>query len=314
MAKLTPLELPDAKAFGAQFGLEVVAIRAMDAGSVNSNFTLTCADGSFCFARIYEEQSEQGAEAERRLLRELSAFGIPTAVPFSSSDGGGLLFHRGKPLSLYPWVEGVHLCTSMVIPERAWRLGATLARVHLATPTLTEVPAGRFDFEGIRKRLEIVQRETTRFDSHVRSIAERLDRYGAERNEGLPSGLVHGDLFRDNVVWRGDDIVALLDFESACAGPFVYDLCVCILAWCYSDAFQMENVRALVAGYRSARDLSDAELAGMRVEGAIACLRFATTRLTDFSLRCPPGAAPTRNFVRFLDRLRAIESGALDSL
>jgi homoserine kinase type II len=114
------------------------------------------------------------------------------------------------------------------------------------------------------------------------------------------------------VLFENGRFVALLDFESAFHGPFVYDLMVTIAAWCYRDAFELAHARALVEGYAALRPLSAAERAAARVEGALACLRFATSRITDFELRTAPGTPPARDFRRFLARLTAITSGALD--
>jgi homoserine kinase type II len=108
--------------------------------------------------------------------------------------------------------------------------------------------------------------------------------------------------------------VALLDFESASAGVFVYDLMVCVHAWCYGDRFDVALVRAMIDGYRQERPLSAAELAALAPQGALAALRFATTRLTDFSLRAPPGQAPARDYRRFLARLDALENGLLSPI
>jgi homoserine kinase type II len=145
----------------------------------------------------------------------------------------------------------------------------------------------------------------------VREISERFDHYEAMRAQGLPLGICHGDLFRDNVLWRAGEVSALLDFESACRGNFAYDLMVTALAWCYGAEFDRSLVQGLFDGYRAVRPLLPAEVRALPSEGAIACLRFATTRLTDFSLRVPDGARPVRDYGRFLARLRAIESGAL---
>jgi len=146
----------------------------------------------------------------------------------------------------------------------------------------------------------------------VAEINERFDHYEALRAKDLELGICHGDLFRDNVLWQGGEVCALLDFESACAGNFAYDLMVTALAWCYGSAFELGLVQGLFDGYRAVRPLPSSELLALRTEGAIGCLRFATTRLTDFSLRVPDGATPGRDYGRFLERLRAIEAGALD--
>jgi homoserine kinase type II len=144
----------------------------------------------------------------------------------------------------------------------------------------------------------------------IRSLYARLV---PARDTTLPSGLVHGDLFRDNVLFGDGGIAALLDFESAFHGPFVYDLVVTLAAWCFRDSFELDLARSMVTGYESSRPLAPAERSAIRIEGALGCLRFAVTRITDFELRTPEGGVPGRDYRRFLARLEAIETGLLDA-
>jgi homoserine kinase type II len=148
----------------------------------------------------------------------------------------------------------------------------------------------------------------------VALIRERLAHYEIARaQQAAPRGVIHSDLFRDNVLWAKDgQLAALLDFESACEGAFAYDVMVTICAWCYSSRFETELVEAFLRGYHAVRPIQGAEVAALKVEGAVGCLRFATTRITDFSLRAAPGQPPVRDYRRFLARLSAIEAGDLD--
>lgn len=311
MALLTPLDASDAAILGRAYGLDLVAVEALSLGSVNSNFRLRSREGAVFFGRIYEEQDQQGAAAEARLLRGLAAASVPTAVPMMPLDGG-IALHRNKPFALYPWLGGESLCHERLLPEHCRALGQALARVHVATPTLGALPTGRFGAPEIVQRMRSVQAQTSQFDADIALLEQRLGLYLGQRPKELPVGLVHGDLFRDNVLWQDDKLVALLDFESASAGPLVYDLMVCVLAWCFRAEFDLERVAALVQGYQRVRPLSALERDSVRGEGAIACVRFATTRITDFELRALPGQKPGRDYRRFVQRLQALEAGILD--
>jgi homoserine kinase type II len=177
---------------------------------------------------------------------------------------------------------------------------------------VTPLSGGRFQPEHIRARLARIRQESPEHARDADSIEARLDRYVAARAATLPSGVIHGDLFRDNVLFHGEQIAALLDFESASHGRFAYDLMVTLLAWCYGDdAFDLPLVAAMLSGYKRVRPLTAAEREALPVEGAIACLRFATTRISDFSARAEPGKPPLRDYRRFLSRLEAIEAGEL---
>ena len=314
MALLTELSLENAAPLLRGFGLELHRIEPLTAGSVNSNFRLIDAAGQVYFARLYEEQDHAGAVREHALVRALDEAGVPVVRALKNREGGSLADFQGKAFAVFPWREGDILCQGRVTAEACRKLGAALAGVHLCSARAPALPEGRFRIPDLRERLKRVEGagRASLLPAAV-TIRARLDHYEAHRAHNLEQGICHGDLFRDNVLWQGVELAALLDFESACRSNFAYDLMVTALAWCYGSEFDTRLVQALFDGYRSVRPVPAAEVAALRSEGAIACLRFATTRLTDFSLRVPDGATPVRDFRRFLARMAAIEAGALDA-
>lgn len=313
MARLTEVSLRQAAEALLEYGVEVSDWVPLDAGSVNSNFKVVGATGEVYFARVYEEQDRSGAETELGLIHELHQAGLPVQSALPKVSGGYAHELFGKPFAVYPWVDGEILCQARVTPRIATEVGRALARLHLATDRVTPLSGGRFNPSDLEQRLK--QIEACGRDELVGAASEirrKLEVYSARREPALPSGVIHGDLFRDNVLWDGERIAALIDFESASAGTFVYDLMVTLLAWCYGDTLDADLSNALVTGYHTERPLEAVELEALEVEGALACLRFATTRITDFSLRTTRGAEPTRDYRRFLARLAALEAGALD--
>lgn len=312
MALLTPLSDADAARVAEEFGIDVSAVEPLAAGSVNSNFHLRLADGGALFARIYEEQGEAGARAELELLAQLSAAGVPVALPLRRRDGELLSQVAGKPLSLYPWVPGEILCQARVTVDHARRVGEALAKVHAAP--VARVPDGRFDAGALHARVRRIVADAPEFAEVAQELGARLAEHVAAREPELPAGLIHGDLFRDNVLWQEGAVSALLDFESASRGVYAYDLSVCLHAWCFGDRFEPALLRGMVEGYESVRPLSAAERRGLPTEAAIAALRFAITRITDYSLRAPAGQPPVRDYRRFLSRLSAVNDGLFDEL
>ena len=316
MALLSSLPLADAQRLGREFGLEVAAIEALSVGSVNSNFALTGADGQRYFARLYEEQDREGARAEVALVAALGRAGVPVVACLPRPDGAGVGDFNGKAFAVFPWLDGEILCQGRVTPAACETLGAALARVHLTTPHVPRPSAGRFRITDLRERLAGVERAGHReYLSDIAHIRERLDHYeAARRTQSAPRGVIHQDLFRDNVLWtKQGGLLALLDFESVCEGAFAYDVMVTICAWCYTTRFEAELAEALLRGYHAVRPIAGPEVTALKVEGAVGCLRFATTRITDFSLRAPEGQPPVRDYRRFLARLAAIEAGDLDA-
>ncbi|MBK7581472.1 MAG: homoserine kinase [Myxococcales bacterium] len=311
MARLTPLDLPDARVLGAAFGLDVAGVAPVSGGSVNSNFCLELADGRRVFLRIYEEQDRAGAVRELSRLGALARHGVPTPEPLMGTDGERVAAYRAKPVAMFPWVDGEIVCQARVRSAHARAVGGALAGVHLAAARADD--EGRFTVADLQARLSRVREVSSDWGRVADDLSERLSTYTSRRDPELPAGLIHGDLFRDNVLWRGETIAALIDFESASRGPFVYDLMVCVHAWCFGDHFVPELVEAALAGYHAVRRLSPAEQGALEVEAALGALRFAITRITDYSLRAEAGQPPLRDYRRFLQRLAEIEAGVLVS-
>lgn len=313
MAILTHLSLDDAQRIGALFGLDVASAEGLLAGSVNSNYRLTLADGEPVFLRVYEEQTKAAAATEARMLEHLARGGVQTPRPLVRTDGSRSAEHQGKPVAIFPWIEGQSVCLKLVTPSIARRVGEALARVHVAGESFEGAPLSRFSREALEARLEGLPWATLSPDVHA-AAAEVLKRIQSAPPRAPASlGVIHGDLFRDNVLWVGDEISALLDFESACRGSAAFDLAVTLLAWCYADDLDPTLARALARGYTEARPLRDDERDHLFNEASFAALRFAATRITDFELR-PRGLSGYRSYRRFLDRLRTLERLGPDGL
>lgn len=313
MAVYTELSIEDAARVARAHGLgEAREVHGVLAGSVNSNFLLDTDRGRF-FARIYEEQDTDGVAYEWALLAHLGAAGLP--VPRRvEGPGPGSLRIAGKPTAVFEVIHGEEVCQRLVDAERAAAVGSLLARAHRATATFEERREGRFTRADVRRRLEeVAALGRPELGEAVGTLRATLDEVDAAWDRTLPSGVIHGDLFRDNVRWEGQRIVGALDWESASDGLFVYDLAVAILAWCYGDAPQWPLAAAMVGGYASVRPLEPDEGAFLRTALMAAAARFTTTRITDYHLR-EGSTQVKKDWRRFYDRLgavRALDAAAL---
>lgn len=295
VALLTPLSLVEARGLFQPFRRgEVLAIEPIVRGSVNSNFAVETTSGPL-FVRVFEEQGADGALRETRLVGHLARQGVPTPAPLLATDGLPFVLHRGKPVAAFPWIDGDQLCQARVTPGATREVGAALARVHLAGASYPDRPQGRFEAPDLLARIPTIPSGAVP-DGLIEELEVELRHPLPE----LPSGIIHGDLFRDNVLWRGGRIVALLDFESASFGAWAYDLAITLLAWTYGDRFDPGLVHALVAGYESVRPLEQRERAAMDRLAVRAATRFIVTRITDFHLR--PGTTFAKDYRRFVAR------------
>jgi homoserine kinase type II len=308
MAILTLPSEAELTALTARYALGALReARGIEAGTVNTSYVLELEAGRF-FLRIYEEQDHAGAAREAKVLAHLASRGVPTPAPVVDREGGSTTVIAGKPAALFPWIEGQILCQKRVTPEAAEVLGASLARIHQAghAPD-APLDAGRFGPEALVSRCD---RIASSRDPDARKLAEplraRVSAIAQARRRDVPGGLIHGDLFRDNVLWEAGDlacrIAALLDFESAHDGPFAYDLAVTILSWSFGSTFDFGIAAAIVRGYRSVRELEPVEREVLYDESILAAVRFTITRITDDAIRVG------KRWQRFVERREAIEA------
>ncbi|MCA9605547.1 MAG: homoserine kinase [Myxococcales bacterium] len=305
MAIYTELPLGDAERLARAHGLgAALRVVGVPAGSVNSNF-LVDTEARRVFVRIYEEQDVDGVALEWALLDHLRAGGLPVPTRVAGPDPGEIRV-AGKPTAVFEVVGGEEVCQRMVDPARARAVGALLARSHAIGASFPHRRAGRFTRADVRRRLEgVATLDRPELREAVAVLFGTLDRLDAEWPSGLPSGVVHGDLFRDNVRWEGDRVTCVLDWESAADDAYVYDLAVTTLAWCYGDGLDQALVTAMRAGHEAERALSPLEVTALPLALQAAATRFTVTRITDYHLRAE-GAQVTKDWRRFYGRLLAV--------
>jgi len=310
VAVLTPIDSSDVRALCEGYGLaETRSFTGIAGGSVNSNYALDWASGRL-FLRLFEEQGIDGARRECAMLERLARKGVPTPAPIRRTDGEHVSVVRGKPAVLFPWRDGHMRCQAGVTPEDAARVGAALARVHVAVVGEPAEPC-RFGVEALGARLgRIAASGDPTFAPMVPALRATLARVHAARNTALPRGLTHGDLFRDNVLWADSgEVSALLDFESACEDAFAYDLMVTVLSWCFGDDLEARLASAMREGYESVRPLTEPEKRALWAEGAFAAMRFTITRITDYAMRTgATGPRVVKDWRRFAKRFEKMEA------
>lgn len=315
MAVYTSLELEEASSITRAHGLgDTEAIIPIAAGSVNSNYFVEGAFGRV-FLRIYEEQEREGVEYEWALLKHLAERGVPLPRILPGPEPGELTI-AGKPVALFELVRGEEYCQKMITPARAASVGAALAKVHLAGRDFQIRKPSRFGRPELRERLAIAEAaERPELKAVLEEQLRLLDEFDKRPPLELPSGIIHGDLFRDNVKYQGDSVLALLDWESASDGTLLYDLIVTMHAFTFGDTFDFDLIRALFGAYNAARPLEEREWEAAREVAIEAAVRFTITRITDFYLRANEGGDDRvmKDFRRFIARREAIESFADDT-
>ena len=240
------------------------------AGMQNSNYFVT-AGGVRRVLTVFEHLTPAQLDFYLALMAHLAARGIPCPQPLADPEGRRWRMLAGKPAALLSCLPGS--AVESPTTEQCAALGAHLARLHLAAadfPNPLPNPCGAGWRETLGRRLA-----PKLSADQCGQLLNELEFQAAQDYSGLPRGVVHGDLFRDNVLWQGSELGGVLDFYFAGEDVLLFDLAVVANDWC-GDA---GNLPALVAGYHQVRPLSDQEAAAWPALRRAAALRFWLLRL-----------------------------------
>lgn len=230
------------------------------------------------------------------LLDHLAERGCPVPRTIHDREGAAFRLHDGKALALIEFLPGVSV--SEPTPGQAQAVGAALASIHLAAADFPARRANAMDLAAWQRLLGDCGEEglASIHPELGRIVSGELAFLAARWPKGLARGVIHADLFPDNVLMRGEEVAGLIDFYFACCDLLAYDVAVTHAAWCFSGdgaRFDPALSRALLHGYETVRPLSDDERRALPVLARGAAMRFIATRAYDW-LNTPPGALVTR--------------------
>ena len=291
MAVYTDVDDEELIAFLATYDLgDLLSCKGIAEGVENSNFYLHAGAGSFILTLYEKRVAEADLPFFLGLMEHLSAHGLTCPQPVKNRAGAALGRLAGRPAAIVTFLDGY----SIHRPEAAHcaALGGALARLHLASEDFPLRRANALSVQGWRPLFEPVAARADEVAPGLRDlIAGELDHLEPRWPRDLPNGVIHADLFPDNVFFLGDKVSGLIDFYFACVDAFAYDLAICINAWCFDPVhvFEADKARALLDAYRRLRPLRGDEVEAFPLLARGAALRFLLTRFVD-GLNVPPGA------------------------
>ncbi len=306
MAVYTEVSDEDLHAFAAEYDIgEVLSCKGIAEGVENSNFLLTTETGPYILTLYEKRVNPDDLPFFLGLMDHLSARGLPCPLPVRGRDGEALRQLCGRPAAVVTFLPG--MWPRRPAAEHCAELGAALAHLHLAGADFAMTRTNDLSVTSWRPLLEL---SGARVDEvrpgMARELEAELARLEAEWPHSLPLGVIHADLFPDNVFFRHGRVSGIIDFYFACTDAFAYDLAICLNAWCFEPdlSFNVTKARRLLNGYQRERALSPKELRSLPLLARGAAMRFLVTRLYDW-LNTPTDALVVRKDpLEYLAKLR----------
>jgi len=306
MAVYTDVSESELGAFLKEYSIgDLLSYKGIAEGSENSNFLLHTTSGSYILT-LYEKRVDKGdLPFFLGLMEHLARKGISCPLPVHRRDGSVTGTLAGRTAAVITFLEGMWMRRPTVAHCR--EVGTALASLHVAGADFALSRPNALDIAGWRK---LWQGSHDRADEVEKGLAAEVDADFAafERNwpKDLPAGIIHADLFPDNVFFLGEKLSGLIDFYFACNDLYAYDVAICLNAWCFEKdgSFNLTKGTALLAAYQAVRPLSEAERQALPILARGAALRFMLTRLYDW-LTIPDGAlVQKRDPMEFIRKVR----------
>jgi homoserine kinase type II len=310
MAVYTEVSDTELEAFVAEYDIgEVVACKGIAEGVENSNYLLQTDDGNYILTLYERRVAREDLPFFLGLMEHLASRDFPCPTPVHGRDGKALRDLCGRPAALTSFLQG--MWPRRVTPAHCHALGNAAARFHVAAEGFELSRANSLGpgewrrlFDATRERAEEIH---VGLSAILESEFNYLDKIWPT---DLPSGIIHADLFPDNVFFRHDQLSGVIDFYFACAGPFAYELAICLNAWCFEpdNSFNITKAHNLIRGYETVRALQPAEMAALPTLARGSAMRFLLTRLYDFLNHRAGALVRPKDPLEYLAKLRFHQS------
>src|SRR5215472_5088445 len=306
MAVYTDVADDELRAFIALYDIgEVLSCKGIAEGVENSNFLVTTERGNFILTLYERRVAPADLPFFIALMEHLAAHGVACPTPVRARDGFALRQLCGRPAAIATFLAG--MWPRRVQPFHCAGVGAALAGLHHAGASFGMTRSNDLSVSGWQRLYAACGSRAVDVQPGLAGEVEaELLLIEAEWPRDLPTGVIHADLFPDNVFFREREVSGLIDFYFACTDFLAYDLAVCLNAWCFEadGSLNVTKARLLLDGYRRIRPLTSDELVALPLLARGSALRFLLTRLFDW-LNQPAGAlVRPKDPLEFLRKLR----------
>lgn len=288
---------------------KLLSFKGIAEGVENSNFLVHTESGYYILTLYEKRVDPNDLPFFLNLLQHLASKGLSCPTPVTAQNGDTLGTLAGRPAALVTFLDGMWVRRPK--PAHCAALGENMAQLHLAGADFPMARRNVLSVDGWRPLYEqcdgLADTVATGLADHIEAELEFLETNWPQE---LPSGVIHADLFPDNVFFLQDKLSGLIDFYFACTDAFAYDVAICLNAWCFEPdtSFNVTKARAMLNGYDRVRPISKEEYAALPLLARGAALRFLLTRLYDW-LSVPEGALVTpKDPLEYYKKLRFHQS------
>jgi len=313
MAVYTKLSEIDINSFFSKYNLgKILNYKGIKQGIENTNYFIQTEKGRFILT-VYEKRvEEKDLPFFISLMRNLYDKNFPSPEPMVNINGNYISEILGKKAAVVSFLEGS--AKEMLNPDNCYEVGISTAKLHLITKNLTGTRENKLSVKSWRKIYNGVKKDCSKIHANLPNIIEKnLDEIEKKWPKNIPSGIIHADLFPDNIFFKKEKLSGIIDYYFSCNDFYAFEIAVCLNALCFEGrnenlSFNVTKAKKFIDGYSSIRKLTEDEKIHLKILCQGAAIRFLLTRVFDYLNLTEGAIVKIKDPIEYLKRLEFHDS------
>tara|TARA_Y100000590_G_scaffold68746_1_gene74941 strand:+ start:309 stop:1277 length:969 start_codon:yes stop_codon:yes gene_type:complete len=308
MAVYTKLSKIELKEFFLKYNLgELLNYSEIKEGIENTNYLIKTEKGKFILTLYEKRVDEKDLPFFISLMRNLFDKDFPSPEPIINKNGSYISEIANKKAAVVSFLDGQ--AKKILNPNECYEVGIKTAKLHLITKNLTGERKNKLSINSWRKIYEKVKNDCSKIHHNLPKIIEKnLDEIEKNWPKNIPSGIIHADLFPDNIFFKNNKVSGIIDFYFSCNDYYAFEIAICLNALCFEGknenlSFNVTKAKKFIDGYSSVRKVSEDEKSSLKVLCQGAAIRFLLTRVFDYLNLTEGAIVKIKDPVEYLKRL-----------
>ena len=313
MAVYTKLSENDLKDFFSKYNVgKIQKYEEIKEGIENTNYFIQTEKGKFILTLYEKRVDEKDLPFFIGLMRNLYDKKFPSPEPVINKNGNYISEIFNKKAAVVSFLEGK--AKKILNPEDCYQVGIYTARLHLITKNLISKRKNKLSINSWREIYNKVKKDCSKIHPNLSTIIEKnLNEIENDWPKNIPSGIIHADLFPDNIFFNNNKLSGIIDFYFSCNDYYAFEIAICLNALCFEGknenlSFNVTKAKKFIDGYASIRNLTDGEKNSLKVLCKGAAIRFLLTRVFDYLNLIDGALVKIKDPVEYLKRLEFHES------
>ena len=308
MAVYTKLSEEKLNDFFLKYNLgKLLNYKEIKEGIENTNYLIQLEKGKFILTLYEKRVEEKDLPFFISLMRNLFDKKFPSPEPIVNKNGNYITEISGKKAAVVSFLEGK--AKKNLNPNDCYEVGINTAKMHLITKNLTAKRENRLSFNSWKSIYNKVKKDCSKIHPKLADIVEKnLNEIEKKWPKNIPSGIIHADLFPDNIFFKNNKLSGIIDYYFSCYDFYAFEIAICLNALCFEGkkenlSFNVTKAKKFIDGYSSIRNLNESEKQSLKILCQGAAIRFLLTRVFDYLNLIEGAIVKIKDPVEYLKRL-----------